>query len=513
MRVPRRCTLLAVTVAIGVLLGALAYGWRRDNLDEHSHLDRPPRIKPDYAGAVIPPNIAPLNFTILERAGRYQVRIHGRHGAAVTVASSNGHVVIPPGPWKALLADNVGGEVRFDVFAYDSDEGWRQYETIINKVATEKIDPILVYRFIRPIQSFWHHTAIYQRKIETYERSLVFDGDALNGACVNCHSFCNNSPEKMTIGTRSKDYGSSTLIADDGQVSKIGAKWGFTAWHPSGKLAAYSINKVRQFFHTTGVENRDVVDLDSAIMYYEVASRETKTAPALSRRDRLESYPTWSPDGKYLYYSSAPILWEDRHAIPPKDFDKVRYDLARISYDLEADTWGEPEVVLAAAETGLSILMPRISPDARFLVFVMCDYGCFPVFRTSSDLYIMDLRTRRHSKLEINSEYAESWHSFSANSRWLAFSSKKRGGLFTRTYFSYIDANGVAHKPFILPQEDPTYYDSLLFTYSVPELITGPVTIDPKTLVATSRSKKHIPVTLPIVTGPTPISSSASERE
>ena len=513
MRVPRRRTLLAVTFAIAVLLGALACWWRRDKLDEHSHIGRPAHIKPDYAGAVIPPNIAPLNFIILERASRYQVRIHGRHGAAVTVTSSNGKVVIPPKPWKALLADNVGGEVQFDVFAYDCDEGWRQYETIISKVATEKIDPILVYRFIRPIYSFWRHTAIYQRNIETYEKSLVFDGDALNHGCINCHTFCNNSPEKMTIGTRSMDYGSGTLMADGGRVSRIGAKWGYTAWHPSGKLAAYSINRVRQFFHTTGLENRDVVDLDSAIMYYEVQSRETKTAPALSRRDRLENYPTWSPDGKYLYYCSAAIPWQDRHTVPPKDFDKVRYDLMRIPYDLETDTWGEPEVMLAAAETGLSILQPRISPDGRFLVFVMCDYGCFPVFRTSSDLYIMDLQTRRHSKLEINSEYAESWHSFSANSRWLAFSSKKRGGLFTRTYFSYIDANGVAHKPFILPQKDPTYYDSLLFTYSVPELIIRPVSVNAKTFGVTARSERHIVITMPIVTGATPKGPSTPERE
>ena len=47
MRVPRRRTLLAVTFAITVLLGALACWWRRDTLDEHSHVGRPAHIKPD----------------------------------------------------------------------------------------------------------------------------------------------------------------------------------------------------------------------------------------------------------------------------------------------------------------------------------------------------------------------------------------------------------------------------------------------------------------------------------
>ena len=38
---------------------------------------------------------------------------------------------------------------------------------------------------------------------------------------------------------------------------------------------------------------------------------------------------------------------------------------------------------------------------------------------------------------------------------------------------------GKAYKPFVLPQQDPRYYDSCLKTYNVPELIRGPVTLSP----------------------------------
>ena len=145
------------------------------------------------------------------------------------------------------------------------------------------------------------------------------------------------------------------------------------------------------------------------------------------------------------------------------------------------------ETVLSAAQTGLSILLPRVSPDGRFLLFCMSQYGCFPVYQPTSDLYLMDLQTGKYRKASVNSEYAESWHSWSSNSRWIVFSSKRQGGLFTRPFLSYVDANGETHKPFVLPQKHPSFYESCYRVYSVPELIAGPVTVDSEALVQSHR--------------------------
>jgi hypothetical protein len=133
----------------------------------------------------------------------------------------------------------------------------------------------------------------------------------------------------------------------------------------------------------------------------------------------------------------------------------------------------------------------------------MCRYGCFPVYQPSSDLYLMDLATKQYRKLGINSKFSESWHSWSSNSRWIAFSSKRQDGLFTRTYLSYIDSEGTAHRPFVLPQQDPTYYDSLLETYSVPELVKGPVTASKSRLAHAARAKPSVAPDIPI-TGASP---------
>jgi hypothetical protein len=72
--------------------------------------------------------------------------------------------------------------------------------------------------------------------------------------------------------------------------------------------------------------------------------------------------------------------------------------------------------------------------------------------------------------MELNSDFTDSYHSWSSNSKWLVFSSRRDDGLTTRPYIAYIDNNGIASKPFILPQSDPEFYNSFLRSFNVPEL-------------------------------------------
>jgi Tol biopolymer transport system component len=295
----------------------------------------------------------------------------------------------------------------------------------------------------------------------------------------------------MLVAFRSR-FGRGTLLVDNARVEKLDVRMGYTAWHPAGRMAAYSINNLEQAFHMAGPEVRDVIDRDGALAYYSIDARKSKMVPGASNNDRLESYPAWSPDGRYLYYSSAPLLWTRGQRVsadgPPNRYAEVKYDLRRIRYDIETDQWGKPETVLSAEKTGLSILLPRISPDGKFLLVCMCRYGCFPVYQTTSDLYMMDLARGTLKKAEeVNSEFSESWHSWSSNSRWIAFSSKRGGGTFTRCYLSYVDATGRTHKPLIVPQKDPEFYRSLIKTISVPELLTGPVSSSPTALARAAR--------------------------
>jgi len=483
------------------------------DLDEVDEVLRFPQIRPDYAQTVIPPNIAPLNFAVLESGEGYFVRIGSIKGKSIEVHSRDPRIIIPSKPWKALLAENRGNALFFDVYVKDDGPNWRHFKTIPNRIANEDIDGHMVYRKMKPIYSIWENIGIYQRSLENYDESVILHGKSYGHGCVNCHTFNKNRPDRMFIGIRSLNYGSSTLLVENGAVRKIGAKWGYTAWHPSGRWAVYPVMNVHQFFHSGGLAIRDVIDLDSVMVYYNLEEEKVKLEPGFSAKDRLESYPCWTPDGRTLYFCSAAIPWTDRTEIPPENYDQVKYDLRRISFDPANETWSNPEVVLSSQETGLSILLPRISPDGRFLLFCMCDYGVFPVFRPSSDLYMMDLQTMAYRRLSINTSYSESWHSWSSNSRWMVFSSKKQGGVFTRPYFSYVDESGKVYKSFVLPQKDPLFYDSFLKTYSVPELITGPIKVNSRALARAVRSAEMIKVDTFSSASPQPGKSKALIRE
>jgi hypothetical protein len=262
---------------------------------------------------------------------------------------------------------------------------------------------------------------------------------------------------------------------------------------------AFSINKLRQPFHSARMEVRDAVDLDSALGIYNFDSKTVTSPPSISAPDRLETFPAWSADGRYLYFCSAPILWADRNATPPPHFDQVRYSLMRIAYDVEKNSWGNLETVLSGEKLGKSITQPRPSPDGRFLVFCMSDYSLFATFQPSADLYIMDLTTGSYERMDCNSEWSESWHSWSSNSRWLAFSSKRGDGLFAKAYISYIDKDGKAHKPLVLPQKNPAFYDSWIMLYQMPELTRDPFPIVGEKLAHAIRSgpweRSSLPVT------------------
>ena len=479
-----------VSVSILAVLGMSSFVvWRSVAVDFEGAvaLNRAPHIRPDYSDAVIPPNIAPLNFLVEEPGTHYGVRVRSAQGGVIDVVSRTPKVAIPLSRWQRLLSANRGHKLYFDVCVRRADGQWTRFEPIVNTIADADIDRYLFYRLFRPIYIGIMNVNIYQRDLRTFGESVVASNRSFKGGCINCHTFAPHHPDRMILhsrrGDRDTSHWSGMIVVREGKTVKVDTRAlvrtpesdrgrirqslpAYTAWHPNGRLAAFSANKISQSFHAAG-ENRDVFDDESDLALYHADSNTVTTTPSISKPDRLETLPAWSPDGRYLYFCSTDPL-------PRARYRQVRYDLMRIGYDAASGRWGEVEPVLLAEDTGQSIAEPRVSPDGRWLLFCMSDYGSFPAYQPSSDLYLLDLQTRKYHRLAVNSPRCESWHCWSSNSRWIAFASKRRDGVFARIYLSHVDESGRASKPVLLPQKDPTFYDRLIKTYNVPELSGSP---------------------------------------
>ncbi len=496
--------LFTLIVLCALLIGLWYYLSSNRNIviEEYNSIDRPAGIHPDYTDTVIPPNIAPLNFLVREKGTRYYVKIYSKQGKGIDIYNRRPCIEIPLGRWRKLLSLNHGQKLCFDVYVRDEKNQWSKFETITNTIANAKLDRYLTYRKIS-ICVQWKDMGIYQRDLENYRESIVLHNSSFSEGCVHCHSFLNNSPDNMLLQIRSSDYGTPMLIAQNGKVTAVNTrtkvtpgKVGFTCWHPNGLVIAFSINKYHMMYHSTAQEVRDVFDNAADLALYLLDSGQVISTGKITRPDRMETFPEWSRDGQYLYFCSAPQL-------PPERYSEVRCDLMRISYDCKTRKWGTLETIISAQEVNGSITQPRFSPDGRFLLFNVSEYSDFPIHQAKSDLYLMETETGRHRKLSISSTRCDTWHSWSSNSRWFAFNSKRLDGRFARPFFSYVDRTGKAYKPFVLPQKDPAFYDSLVRVYNMPELIKKTIPIKTKQLSRAIFDYKHAPA-VSAVTGATP---------
>lgn len=476
------------SILLGVFILLLASCSQSINESNCKKINDTPKIFPDYNGATIPCNIAPLNFSIAEDGVNFQVKINSTTQKPIIVNSAKGIIDIPQNKWKKILLENKGSDIKIDVFIQDKTKKWSKYEPLVLHVSSDEIDSHLAYRIINVGYVLWEKLGLYQRDLTTFKETPIMLNRNTNGNCMNCHSFNKNNPETMMFHMRGEFGG--TIIVKDGEIKKVDTKTPHTvaagtypSWHPDGKHIAFSVDMVYQWFH--GVEKRnEVYDMASDLVIYNVETNTLTTSPKVSTKNR-ETLPCWSPDGKYIYYVSTQPLSDTI------TWDNVTYDLLRISYNTQTNQWGNVDTVLTAKELGGSISFPKISPNGKWLMFTKASHGYFTIYNSTSDLYLLNLETKKYAPFSFNSEDVDSYHSWSSNSKWIVFSSKRIDGLCTRPFFTHIDEYGVTSKPFVMPQKDPLFYRSFKDNYNVPELITGAVNVSKPNLLKVARNKAN----------------------
>ncbi len=456
---------------------------------------RKPVIDPDYSDVTIPPNIAPMNFIITEDASFFAVTATSSTGnIRINIKSSDGKILFPDNKWKKLLNDSKGNKITVHVYSGTKGEAsMSEYEPFYFYVSSEPIDPYLAYRLIYPGYYNWSSIRIMQRSIESFEQDAVVDNRILDMNCINCHSFNQNNPAKFMVHIRGSHGG--TYFTDNGSITKrepkIDAMPGgatYPAWHPEGRFVAFSSNQVRQAFYAKPEKTIEVFDLVSTMTVYDVVNNEVVLARERDTARYLQTFPSWSPDGKYLYYCRA-LQVNTGNTMTLDDISRTRYDIVRVSFDPESLMFGNTEMVYNASVSGKSASFPRISPDGRYLVFTLADYGTFPIWHHEADLWLLDLKTGESKKMNLNSSDNESYHTWSSNGKWLVFSSKRTDRRSTRPFFAYFNSWDSTGKPFILPQKDPAHYYTMMESFNIPEFVRGKIMLSPHDFAAVANNE------------------------
>lgn len=450
-----------------------------------------PDIYPDYIGVTVPVNMAPLHFEMTQDDGRQFIT---RLAAGDEQVVCEGTKVMPTiGDWQRLVAKAVGGAISVEVFESRSEGQWMRYKPFSIFVSPDSIDPWLSYRLISPSYVSYEELTINQRCLESYDERVIYDNmlcsEEAAGQCINCHNYQNGNPQRMQFHARQNLGG--TVISYDGRTYKTNLKTDSTlsagvypAWHPRLPLIAYSTNMTMQMFHTRHHNKIEVIDSKSDLILYDLEHGEVQNVE--NDPEEFEVFPFWSPDGKYLYYCSAHFVKQDTisdEAEAILRYKDIKYNVYRKAFDEQRLTFGPRELVFDAAAQGLSATLPRISPDGRWLLLSVGEWGVFHIWHNDADLWLMDLNQPESGAFpfkEVNSPSVEAYHTWSRSGRWIVFSSRRYDGDFTRPFFAHVDKDGHATKPFELPADDPDYHRQLMKSYNIPELMTGPVTITPQ---------------------------------
>jgi Flp pilus assembly protein TadD len=306
--------------------------------------------------------------------------------------------------------------------------------------------------------------------------------------CANCHSFSRDGttfgldldgprndkglyalvPVAKNMTIRNQDvihWSSFQLNSEAGKSEPAVKRFGFMSQvSPDGRYVVTSIgppdngnsnqNKVPGFasglldrlFSTNYKDFRFLqvfYPTRGILAWYDKKDGTMRPLPGADDPQFVQTSAFWSPDGKYLVFSRAtardpyPVgAPKPEYANDPRE-PQIQYDLYKIPFN--EGRGGKAVPVAGASGNGMSNNFPKVSPDGKWIVFVQNKNGL--LMRPDSRLYMVPFAGGKARLMNCNTSLMNSWHSFSPNGHWLAFSSKARSP-YTQLMLTHIDAHG-----------------------------------------------------------------------
>lgn len=424
-------------------------------------------IYPDYKEVTVPANIAPLNFHYATKGARKASTTFTAGDKSVTIKGSE--VEWPVRKWKSFIAGAEGTAITVsaeaEVDGKTVTDSWNIF------VSDDSMDGYLTYRLIEPSYQMFHEVSIEERCVEDFSETTICDFKNTDNACMNCHTHAQQRGDLSFYYIRGAKGG--TVLNRDGKLRKLtlnapgmlsGTVYGEI--HPEGRYGVFSTNVILPSLHTMAQNRMEVYDSASDLTVADFDNDVMINLPHIARADKLETFPCFSADGSSVFYCSA-----DTVALP-QDIRDLKYSLLRAAFDAESGRISEAaDTVWNGPANNASVCHPKASPDGRWLMFTVADYGTFPLYHTECTLCLMDLETLEIKKLDsVKGDKSDTYHSWSSNSRWFVFASKRGDGQYGKPYFCHMDENGNVSKPFVLPQRSSHFYELNLKSFNVPDM-------------------------------------------
>ena len=440
------------------------------------------KIVRPYDGASFPRNIAPPAFRWEDQADNVWMLSVYAPGLPAPLRVVTGKREWRPdaATWEAIKASGTGKWIELEVrgcLVRDRNRvGEAVYvDRIKLRVSEHPADPFIVFRFVSPLFHGFKTPHVYYRDVETFGLRMFLPSEG--AYCTNCHSFPSGPrtaqrPFDMAIAVRKSFTGLRVLGLYDfasrqGKTLLINSF--FMCWDGEGKRVAVTGGQKVLVRSPITLETQEFHVVVGDILIVDTETLAVNALPGASEAEYVETFPAWSPDGETIVFA------RDKEIIPGRVMPQKRYSLFRIPYN---NGRGGEIAPLLGADDGMSNFAPRFSPDGKWIAFNKADSAS--LVEPTADLWIISTEPGSYAReLECNYDYAmDSHHSWSSNSRWLLFSSKRDGGIFARVYLTEIDEEGHASPPVELPAADDP-----MMCYNVPEFLQYRPEIDPEDIL------------------------------
>lgn len=469
--------------------------------DIENHNIQPSGVAINYplTGTVFPPEIPAPLFTWRsdsEKQEQWHVSISLQSGEVVYDTTTESPLWRPDAAtWSSLKHMSGNDSVFFSVIGRHRNFAGKKFSAgrISFTFSEDSVGAPIFYRavplpFSYAVQNV-HEIEWYSASIEGGEPHKILDNIPV---CANCHSFSQSGDIAMDVDY-ANDKGSyiiapikdtvrltfdkvitwSDYMREDG-----GSTYGLLSQvSPDGRFVLSTVKDRSVFVPVDNLEYSQLFfPIKGIIAYYDRETKQFSELPGAADKQYVQSNPNWSPDIREIIftranrYKSAKIDRSESVLLKLEDAEEFisgkkdfKFDLYRIQFN--GGNGGKAEPVAGASNNGKSNYFARFSPDGKWVVF--CQASNFMLLQPDSKLYIMPAQGGAPRLMNCNTEKMNSWHSWSPNSRWLVFSSKKRGP-YTQLYLTHIDENG--------NDSPPVFLENMAFekkAINIPEFFTA----------------------------------------